>query len=60
MKVHPRFTFLLIGAWLLTGCGVKGPPRPPEPKSQPQTSDHKVVPRVGGRLALSTPPATTP
>lgn len=60
MKVHPRVTLLFAALCLVTACGVKGPPKPPEPKPQPQTSDLKVVPRIGGRLALSTPPATTP
>ena len=43
-------SLLILGLMLVSACGVKGPPRPPKPKSPPQTSELKAVPGEG-RLA---------
>ncbi|MFQ5961052.1 MAG: lipoprotein [Candidatus Methylomirabilales bacterium] len=59
MKGHPRLTLLFAAICLVTACGVKGPPKRPEPKSPSTTTGHKAPPQGGSRLALSTAIVTT-
>ena len=60
MRGLPCVIPLLIGLCLLAACGIKGPPKPPRPKSPPQTSELTPRPQEAQTLAFSTRIIATP